>query len=255
VTLFAIAKTENSLADAFSVFALSTKIFTVFPWVVDLKRIVQFKTLAWLFLLVLVSTIFMAAQTHPDQPLPAAVTAVIHDWAAAASSGAKYLPAGLTRGPKNHSLSAFTCRLLEVPADDTRTEVFISLLFFALAAFVLWKHRFENLFTRFALAFAFTPVAHPLPWLHLFSWTFPLAVLVSQQFSQQFENENRDQRKIMVSGSLLVIALILLTLSSKRVFGDFGDWLEWHAAKGFGVIFLYLAFKVSLSAPRIPNRQ
>ncbi len=229
LALFSLTRKSPAL-DAMNAIALSSKVFTVFPLLLEWKRYWKPRTLLIVVSTVLLSTAFVIVKTDSTP------SRVIGEWREAASSGAKYLPEGNTRGKKNPSLSNYTASLFAVPVQDSKTEVVIALIFFALAAlYLIGFTQNQDYFTRFCIALALTPVAHPLPWLHLFSWTFPLMAITANLAWQQ-----RARRDVgfVFAASLLVLAILMVPLGAESALGAMGSWFEWHAGKGFGTVFL-----------------
>ena len=245
-------ESTTSGLDAMNAFALSSKLFTLFPLILLWKRYLKKGTLVLLSLFVLFGTLTVMTSTDKGAPT------LFQDWKSAASSGAHYLPEGNTRGKKNPSLSNYTASLLKVPVDDAKAETLIALFYFFIAAiFLIFFTRRFDLFTRFSIALALTPLAHPLPWFHLFSWTFPLMALTAQAW---WEMRNVHWRKfkrlkndevISAQGSinfnyylvtlLLLLSILMIPLGTARGLGGLGAWFEDHAGKGFGTLFLIIA--------------
>ncbi len=231
---------QNYKIDVLNGFLLTSKIFTLFPLLFQFKRYCNRQVILGLVLMSAVGSVVVAERTSSLPTFAGRIEQVMAGWKEAAGSGSKYLPAGHTRGRKNHSLATFTCRLLEVPAENTQIEVGMSLLFYFIFTVFLFLPSLKfSLQEKALLAFALTPVAHPLPWLHLFAWTFPLAVVVLDLFLKKIKTH---QKPSILTTILVVTSLVMITLGSERVFGRFGDWLEWHAAKGFGTVLLVWAY-------------
>jgi hypothetical protein len=210
---------------------LSAKIFTVFPMIFNLKKFVQPRVLAPAILIVFGLTAISAALSF-DYDFYSMFTA----WGDAAASGSTYLAEGQTRGAKNQSVTSFLCRVFSVPSSSTSIEVGLSVLLF-LSAWLFFRRRMQSLsdLEKFMVGLCLAPVFHPLPWHHLYVFTFPLAAYAIQ---------NRGRLSI----SALTLAIFLITLSSERAFGlveilrPIGHFLEWNVGRAWGALLLAFVF-------------
>jgi|GEM_PF-2309338 len=214
----------------------SSKVFTLFPFLFCPERFFKRRVVAWgVVLTIALSAITAVRGFHGD------FGQMFHDWREAATSGAKYLPEGHTRGPKNQSLTSLACRWLSIPANDTRDEVIVALALFALAFFFFQKRmRGWSDPDRFLVGLALTPAFHPLSWHHLHLWTFPLAACSLQRWVDK-KSSRTFARTAWLFGSVF-----LITLSSERAFGwtevlrPFSAFLEMNVGRAWGALFLSL---------------
>ncbi len=203
--------------------ALSSKIFTVFPlaglrWS---KRMLG----ALIALGLVVSGLSLPAiYTQPGHnPI-----SLIKDWKEAATSAGKLLSPIQVRGRSNPGLPGYTLQLLRVPAENSKADVLAALIFSLILGVAWWKlSRSLKSELQWIGWLALTPVVHPLPWWHLFVFTFPLGAYVL--------NRSYLDRSIQAK-ALGVLGLILITISTEKVWGKFGIFLELNAAKSWGTL-------------------
>ncbi|MBS1958474.1 MAG: DUF2029 domain-containing protein [Bdellovibrionales bacterium] len=243
LAMFLFFVSKPRLAEAMRGFIpilMSIKVFTLFPLLAMWERFKGRRAIyafAMFGLGLTGATAYLSFQSD--------VPAMMHAWSDAAASGARYLDPGKTRGSKNQSLVSYACRLTNVPADDSRTEVILSaLLFVAAFAFLRWRRtdraqaRFGDITTidYIFMFLALTPPFHPLPWHHLYVWTFPLAVY-------RFD---RDYKRLFYW-----VAIALLTLSSDRGLPllGIGDFLENNVGRAWGALLLVLQATVLIRVP------
>jgi len=228
------ASPKDGLALATLPLTYSSKVFTLFPFLFCPARFFKRRVIAWgVVLTIALSSVTAMRGFHGD------FGQMFHDWREAATSGAKYLPEGHTRGAKNQTLTSLACRWLSIPANDTRDEVIVALALFALAFFFFQKRmRGWSETDRFLVGLALTPAFHPLSWHHLHLWTFPLAACSLQRWVDQ-KSSRTVFRTAWLFGSLF-----LITLSSERAFGwtevlrPFSAFLEMNVGRAWGALLL-----------------
>ena len=164
-------------------------------------------------------------------------------WKQSAVSGATALDAGLTRGPKNQSLTSFICRHLDVSATDSLTEALISCVFY-LGAYLSLSGMIKKWGGAecWLVGLALTPVFHPLPWHHLYVLTFPLSVYGLELW---LRNKGR------ISGAVFFSALFLITLSHGRALGGIGDFLEYNVGRAWGALLMVAWFAAQKPIPAL----
>ena len=205
------------------------KVFTIFP-VFSLKnRFFVIRTL-----LIAAAVVFLLSAVVCFRCFGGDWIEMMKAWAKAAGSGAEYLNAGQTRGPKNQSLTAYVCRILNVSAENTRAEVLMSFGFFGLSylAIVQWMKGFTDV-EKWIVALALTPVFHPLPWEHLYVWTFPLAAYALNDWLKE---KNRRE------GVFYFGSLFLLTMSNSHTIPIVGRALESQVGRAWGALFMSIYF-------------
>ena len=205
------------------------KIFTVFPTFTLRERFFNLRTLLISAILVITLSILVCLRSFGGNPQKMFLA-----WMQAASSGAEYLNAGQTRGPKNQSLTAYVCRIFNVAPQDTRTEVAMALSFFFIAAMAIqrWMKRSPAI-EKWMVALALTPVFHPLPWEHLYVWCFPLAA---------YALNDRLKEKEAIAGIEYFTSLFLLTMSNSHTIPVVGRALESQVGRAWGALFLSISF-------------
>jgi hypothetical protein len=229
---------ENSVVTSLLPITFSAKIFTVYPLLFSMKRFLKVKTiLCGVFIVVFLSVITAMRSFHGD------VIQMFHSWFEAAASGGQYLDAGQTRGPKNQSITSLICRWMQIPSIDTRAEVSVALSLFAIAFYGIRKRvKGLNDSEWFLVGLVLAPVFHPLPWHHLYVWTFPLACVATQAWVI-----DRKQSTWLASAGLF-ISIALITLSSERAFGlvgalrPIGAFLEWNVGRAWGALLLVIVY-------------
>jgi hypothetical protein len=85
---------------------------------------------------------------------------------------------------------------------------------------------------------ALVPAIHPLPWWHLFVFTYPVAVLA---IDRSFRSTRKDERKKLAARALACIGIFLIGAATQRFMGVFGmeltgNFLERTAGKSIGVL-------------------
>jgi hypothetical protein len=204
---------------------LSTKIFTELPALLRWKDFYRTRVLAIGLLSVLTLSLISAVMSFNGNAFE-----MFHSWSVAAQSGATALNPGQTHGPKNQSLSILLCRALGVTPEHAQLEVWISILLYLGFWFVFRKSiRRMSRETAWLWALAAVPIFHPLPWHHLYVFTFPLAAVVVSEWEQL---KRRDRW-------LAFLGIALIALSAKRawVFG-LGETLEFYCGRAWGALLL-----------------
>ena len=208
---------------------MSVKIFTLFPMLAVLDR---FKNKRAIYSTIVLLISFSAGTAFLSYD--GNIALMMHKWSEAAASGGRLLEPGQTRGSKSQSVVSFFCRVTQVPTDHVRTEVLLSGLLFAAAFLLLRWRKTPGAQSRWGdltpidfvfIYLALTPPLHPLPWHHLYVWTFPLAVY-------RFDRDNKKP--------FYWFAIFLLTLSSTRAIPIFGvgEFLEWNVGRAWGALLL-----------------
>jgi hypothetical protein len=208
---------------------MSAKVFTVFPLLATLERFRPKRAIYATIMLGAGLTYGTALLSYEGN-----VPLMIRQWTRAASSGAQQLNPGQTRGGKNQSLGSWICRTTGVAAEETRAEVILSFALFAVAFIAIRARRSPRWQARLGewgatdevlCLLALTAPLHPLPWHHLYTWTFPLAVV-------RFD---RDRGKLVYW-----VAIALLTMSSARAIpvAGIGEFLEWNVGRAWGALLL-----------------
>jgi hypothetical protein len=217
--------------------ALSTKVFSLFPLVSfkwDRKRK---KTLLQVSALALALSLPALWTTPGKNPVT-----LTQSWFQAASSGPSLLEGKDIRGRQNPSLTQLTLRALRVDSRNTAADLIAFLVLGALAA-IAW-FRFSKPLTQdesWLGWLALTPVIHPLPWWHLFVFSFPLAAIsVDRCFGQK-------GRKWLW---LALVGTLLISIATESVLGPLGVFLESIAAKSWGTLACAMALVLSRSRLR-----
>jgi len=207
----------------FLVCALSTKIFTGIPLLSLKWNRKSISAILWITLILSVLSLpALWNETH-HSPL-----SLLHSWSEAATSGGKLLDASQLRGRLNPGFPGFALRLLHIPASQSNADLIATVLFAAsIGSAWAWMSRRLPHKIRWVGWLAITPMVHPLPWWHLFVFTFPLANVT---LMKSVLNRNIPAR------ILCVLGIFLICLSTEKLFGSFGVFLELNAAKSWGTL-------------------
>ncbi len=214
---------RNSLRFFPLALGLSTKIFTVFP-LLGWKGHGRVVAPAIGLFVLLICLSIPAAMNQPS----ASFSSLARDWVAAATSSSTLLSAEQVRGRTNPGLPGYTLSLLGVPASQSSADVGLA-LFYGVLLGGLWRaisRRFE-VQSQWLGWLALTPVVHPLPWWHLFVFTFPLATVALDRSLQ-----TKKMGLILTA----LIGIFLIGVSTEKVWGPFGLFLEMNAAKSWGAL-------------------
>jgi hypothetical protein len=209
------------------VFALSTKIFTLFPLMQNrFSTKLVGRVLGIVGILLLFSVPALLAE-HSSNP-----ALLFSNWMEAATSGGALLTTEQIRGRYNPSLTSLTLRLLHVSANQPWADVGIASAW-AIVLGVIWKYASQRMPPREAWLgwLALAPVIHPLPWWHLFVFSFPLAVV---SLDRAFKEWRHNQSTRVAAIALLGVALICA--STEKLLGRPGLFLEMACAKSWGVL-------------------
>ncbi len=209
----------------FLIFALSTKIFTLFSLLSLKWRKKSLIIILWIGL----SFSFISIPAFWNEPRHSPI-ALLYSWNEAASSAGKALNPIEVRGRRNPSLPGLILRLAHVPPERSKADVLTAFMICALVA-LIWRKLSANFSARTSWLswLAITPAIHPLPWWHLYILTFPLAMIVVNQ-SIKFKN-----RKALF---LATLSIFLIGCSTETFLGQIGVFLEITLAKTWGTLLL-----------------
>ena len=222
------------------IWTLSMKVFTGLPlFGFKLER-------RWVFALALAAPILALLS------IPALVAGVaggpmqlLKHWAAAAGSSGASIFGDHLRGSFNPSFTGALLFALHVPAGQVTTELEAA-AGLALVLGAAWKRasRKRTPEEQWAGWLALVPAVHPLPWWHLFVFTFPLAVLAVDRAAR---SRKKGKRRAKIVASVLACAgVFLLGAGTHRFLGVFGleqlgVFLERVGGKAFGALFCGLS--------------
>jgi alpha-1,2-mannosyltransferase len=207
--------------------SLSTKIFTLFPLLQNrLSKKLVWRVIGVLGVLLLFSVPALVAQPTGSLGL------LLRDWMDAATSGGALLSVEQIRGRYNPSLTSLILRLLNVPVNQPLADVGMACVL-AILLGCGWRLGSRRLNPSEAWLgwLALAPVIHPLPWWHLFVFSFPLAV-VSLDRAYQGYRQSGDLRVLGVA----FFGVALICISTEKVLGSLGLFLEMACAKSWGVL-------------------
>jgi hypothetical protein len=210
---------------SFLVYALTTKVFTVFPLAGKASELKDIRKLFSILILLGIFSLPAIWSTQGHNPLR-----MLAEWAEAAGSGAAQFGSEKIRGPENQSLVALVMRLLEVPSLTGQADLLAFLLFATLFG-AIWHRLSRHLSptSRQLGWLALTPVVHPLPWFHLFAFSFPLAA---------FTLDLSLKKKCGQGFALSLIGILSVAIITGKTFGTVGTQLELAAIKSWGTLLL-----------------
>jgi len=204
-------------------YALSTKIFTLFAlgdrvgfW---LKAKNTLKIVA-IFGVLSLPSIWAAPRHNPIE--------LFKSWITAATSGGPEFGYEKIHGYQNQGLPALVLRNLPAPSLSTYADYSLSLLFSILlgAIWYYYSARLNGLY-KWVGWIGLAPVIHPLPWYHLFIFTFPLAVA-----SLDAAKQTRDNKLI----ALGIMACVMIAAINETTLGPLGRNLELLSIKSWGTL-------------------
>ena len=202
-------------------FTLSVKIFTLYPLCMNRWSRKFFCTLGWIALGALIFSFpaWWASHQSPSE--------FISSWSEAAASGGRFFSAYDIRGTRNQGFPALILRILGVPAAQSYADL-IAFIFCAFPIGFFWPWASKSLRkSEIWLGWlALVPAVHPLPWGHLFVFSFPLAVTALERAIQ---NRQRSWIGLCVLG-------ILLILSNDKTLAPVGMILAWGSGKSWGIL-------------------
>jgi len=218
------------------VFALSTKIFTLFPLLSFLppyskgqgrasrKGVVRGLGVVGILLLFSVPALMAEPSGNP--------ILFFRSWMDSATSGGALLTVEQIRGRYNPSLTSLILRLLRVPPDQSWADVGLACFLAGLLGWV-WKFVSRSLAPSEAWIgwLALAPVIHPLPWWHLFVFAFPLAVVSLDRGAEEWRRNGS-----LGAVGFAVLGVALICVSTEKVLGSLGLFLEMACAKSWGVL-------------------
>lgn len=234
------------------VFTLSTKIFTLFPLLQNRpsKRLLS-KVPGVLGVLLLFSLPALMTE-HPGNPISRLSSWTEHSnnpfslfssWRDAATSGGTLLSTAQIRGRYNPSLTSFILRLLQIPANQPWVDVTLACIL-GLVLGLVWKFASQNISRSEAWVgwLALAPVIHPLPWWHLFVFSFPLAVVSLDRSWRELSpnhtplGECLGRKRALTTTGIALIGIALICISTEKFLGPLGLFLEMACAKSWGVL-------------------
>jgi hypothetical protein len=216
------------------VWALSMKVFTGLPLLgFRIER-------RWIFALLLSVPILALCS------VPALVAGVaggplqlLKHWTLAAGSGGTLMGADHIRGSFNPSFTGAVLSWLKVPANDVQSDLLLAVgLGLTLGGAWGVSSRGLPLEIRWAGWLAIVPAIHPLPWWHLFVFSFPLAVLAADR---AFRTAQKNPYRKYAASALACIGIFLIGAGTQRFMSLFGleqagTFLEQSAGKSFGIL-------------------
>jgi hypothetical protein len=155
-------------------FALSTKVFTLFALGqsrFSLKAVQKTAAIGFLFALFSIPAVLVQSPGHG--------WTLLQHWREAATSGGALLTSEQIRGRLNPSLTRFVLNAFSVKPDWAWADIGVS-IFLAMGLGGVWKMLSKRMppVESWVGWLGLVPVVHPLPWWHLFVFSFPLAQLV-----------------------------------------------------------------------------
>jgi alpha-1,2-mannosyltransferase len=219
-------------------FTLSAKIFTVFPLFQVRLNLRLFRGLLGIVSLLLFLSVPALLGENSDK-----MVTLFHHWSEAATSGGSRLTTEQIRGRYNPSLTSLILRILHVPSQAAWADVGVALLL-ALLVGSVWKKVSGNLSPLEAWVgwLALTPVIHPLPWWHLFVFSFPLAVI---SLDRAWTRSNSEYLNPAFGCALC--GIFLIGLATEKLLGTPGLLLEIACAKSWGVLLCSISLVLSSS--------
>lgn len=224
--------------------ALSTKIFTLFPLLAFQWNRRHFRSLFYIagVCLLLSLPAFHSQSSQGTWISTSGVISTLSSWVDAAGSAGHLLTSEQVRGRYNPGLPSYFLKRIGVPPSQTGADLFTALVMaFGLGA--VWRSvcRRVRLTPREEWLgwLALTPVVHPLPWWHLFVFTFPMTVWVVDRvwtLGQTLPPARSRGARI-----LCILGVFLICFSTEKLWGTFGLILELNAAKSWGVLCGLLA--------------
>lgn len=172
-----------------------------------------------------------------EASLSGALQQLLQAWQMAIDSGGRLLSLEQIRGYLNPGFPGLTARLLGIGPTETHWDVRFA-LGYSLLALLLWHHLSKSFQPQLALCgwLALCPLVHPLPWWHLYAFTYPLTLtLIKFTLFTQLRNPSRKHLTRAAQGAAL-LGLVLLHLSTEKVMGDLGLWLKEIGAKSWGTL-------------------
>jgi hypothetical protein len=224
-------------------YVLSTKIFTVFPllewWNSFLRPKTLFVILGILMLLSLPA--LWVLPTHHFRDL-------LSVWAATAGKEGNLQLGDKIRGWENQGVPALVLRIFEVPSSQTSADIWTSLVI-GLGFGYAWHKISRNyrFFLRWVGWLGLTPVVHPLAWIHLFVFTFPLAA-VSLEMSWLYFQAERSVWGLCLS----VAGILMIGCITEKTVGPMGHQLGLASVKSWGTLCCLSALIISQGKWRLP---
>ncbi|MFZ9595921.1 MAG: glycosyltransferase 87 family protein [Bdellovibrionia bacterium] len=233
---------KSRIRSGLLVFLLSTKIFTLLPLVSFRLRKKNRRTLL-LIGLALVTLSTPAWLTQGEKP------SLLEAWSRAATSGGALLTSEQIRGRHNPSLTRWVLSHLHVPAEKAALDSAVACALALVLGFV-WSKASARMkpFEAWIGWLALTPVIHPLPWWHLFIFSFPLAA-VSLEACLPTRGSKRSWGALTCVG----LGIFLICGATEKLLGPLGVFLEQECAKSWGVLLCagMLALQASWREPAL----
>ncbi|MEO5970917.1 MAG: hypothetical protein ABIQ95_13395, partial [Bdellovibrionia bacterium] len=169
-------------------------------------------------------------------------------WMEAATSGGALLTAEQIRGRFNPGLTSLMLRFLHVPINQPLADVGVAIALVILLG-LIWKRASRRMSPPEAWLgwLALAPVIHPLPWWHLFVFSFPLAVVSLDRALREW----RHNQSFGVA-AMAFLGVGLICASTEKLLGPPGLFLEMACAKSWGV--LICAGVLAYVSPRAVSR-
>lgn len=177
-----------------------------------------------------------------ETSLPRGLQQLFQTWQSAVDSGGRLLSLEQVRGYLNPGFPGLTARLLGIGPTETHWDVRFA-LGYSLLGLLLWHHFSKRLFPRLALCgwLALSPLIHPLPWWHLYAFTYPLTLILIKFILFNENQAPSHRRRTQATKGVALLGLVLLHLSTEKVMGDLGLWLKEVGAKSWGTLFCLAA--------------
>lgn len=216
--------------------ALSAKVFTVFPLVGLLNRTLRdrfFKESGFIKQaciaggLLAVLSVPVIAVMPGHSPVRAA-----QEFMVGAGSSSSGTDNEVFRGRRNQGLPALVMRVLNVDVSRVGADVFLFLVFGLLLG-TLWLKICKRLPwpSQWAGWLSLSVVVHPMAWFHSFVLAYPCACLA---LDNAFKTESRRKRQAKVG--LALLGILLTTAATRNSLGRLGVGLELISVKSLGVL-------------------
>jgi hypothetical protein len=207
----------------FGVCALSTKIFSLvsifgFRW--NRKRMLVFVFAPVIFFALSMPAFFVSRDQSP--------VGFVKSWFEAAASGGTQFEGGKIRGRENQSFTALVLRRTNIPAENTKADIFVFVILAALfgGLLTIFSHRL-SFGEKMACWLALGAAVHPLAWVHSFVLAFPLVALACDRAFKQ---------RTVYPRVLAALGLICVAMVTGKSMGSFGLRCEFLSIKSWGVM-------------------
>ncbi|MBI2712479.1 MAG: hypothetical protein HYX41_06455 [Bdellovibrio sp.] len=247
-TLYAGTPTKQRAAwkVSFMIYLLSSKVFTLFALLGNLRKLLTREILLGLVavtfgLHLVVSIIFAKNGIH----LGTGFHTLYQSWIDNAFHNARDLGLGNVRGAVNHGFTALVLRNLDPQGVHPEWDAPVAIALLTVLGALWWRvsrqFRFERKWSGWL---ALSAVCHPLAWSHSFVFVYPMACYSVHCAFHSFPRERYAKRAVLTLISLLGIAMMGLWVP-QTVGLDRAITLELLGLKAWGAFLCAVALALA----------